>query len=302
MNHIFTQGFTDTQLHTIWRAAKFGGRTRCIRCGWERKFWHLSDGRWQCSRCKKKFNWLTDTLVAGFKLSLRDMLELLWWFELGLSDHGIARRLNVNYNQVHRFFGKLRQALQQFEDAHIRMLEGNVEVDESYFGATFKNRRKANRQRLRKAGKVKRGRGAKGLQQPVFGIYQRQDGLVYVELVAEVDKQTLQDIIKDKVSVETTIFSDTWKSYKGLGEDFAGHQTVNHSEGEYINQAAGINGIEGFWGYAKERLLGYHGVSPGNFLYYLKEIEFRFNHRTLDQQEFVHHLLFVLIGNHSSKQ
>lgn len=302
MNHIFTSQSSNTQLHAIWREAKFSGRTRCIRCGWERKFWHWSDGRWQCSRCKKKFGWLTNTPIAGFQLSLRDMLELLWWFELGLSDHGMAQRLQVTYNQAHRFFGTLRRALRHFEDSHIRMMEGTVEVDESYFGARFKNRRKANRQRLRKAGKVKRGRGAKGLQQPARGIYQRQDGLVYVKLVAEVDKPTLQDIIKDKVSVETTIFSDTWKSYQGLDEEFADHQTVNHSKGEYVNQAAGINGIEGFWGYAKERLLRFDGVSPQNFLYYLKEIEFRFNHRKLSQQKFVHHLLFVLIGNHSGRQ
>ncbi|MDZ7773402.1 MAG: hypothetical protein U5K31_11785 [Balneolaceae bacterium] len=82
----------------------------------------------------------------------------------------------------------------------------------TYFGPSFKNRRHSDRKRLRKAGKVKRGRGAKELQQPVFGIYQRQDGIVYVVPVAEVDKLTLQDIIRDKVSIETTIYSDTWQS------------------------------------------------------------------------------------------
>jgi transposase len=40
-----------------------------------------------------------------------------------------------------------------------------------------------------------------------------------------------------------------------------------------------INGIEGFWSYAKERLLKFHGVSRENFVYYLKELEFRYNYR-----------------------
>ncbi|GIU70914.1 MAG: hypothetical protein KatS3mg003_0393 [Candidatus Nitrosocaldaceae archaeon] len=40
-----------------------------------------------------------------------------------------------------------------------------------------------------------------------------------------------------------------------------------------------INGIEGFWSYAKERLLRYHGVSRESFPYYLKELEFRYNNR-----------------------
>jgi len=302
MQHVFTRGFTRTQIDRVWRAARFGGRTRCIQCGQSRKFWKLSDGRWQCTRCKKKFGWLTDSPISGFSYGRQDILELLWWFELELTDHGIAERVQSPYHRVHRFFGRVRQSLQAFEDSQIRMLEHQVEVDETYFGPSFKNRRHSDRQQLRKAGRVKRGRGAKELQQPVFGIYQRQDGIVYVEPVAGVDKPTLQDIIRDKVSIETTIYSDTWRSYQGLEEEFAGHQTVNHSEAEYARGAASINGIEGFWGYAKERLLRYHGVSPKNFLYYLKEIEYRFNHRRLNQQDFVSHLLYVLIGNHSSRR
>jgi len=40
-----------------------------------------------------------------------------------------------------------------------------------------------------------------------------------------------------------------------------------------------INDIEGFWSYVKERLLKFHGVSKDNFIYYLKELEFRYNFR-----------------------
>ena len=41
----------------------------------------------------------------------------------------------------------------------------------------------------------------------------------------------------------------------------------------------GKNGIEGFWIYAKKRLLKFHGVSRENFVYYLKELEFRYDYR-----------------------
>jgi hypothetical protein len=40
----------------------------------------------------------------------------------------------------------------------------------------------------------------------------------------------------------------------------------------------GKNSIEGFWS-AKERLLKFHGVSRENFVYYLKELEFRYDYR-----------------------
>ena len=40
-----------------------------------------------------------------------------------------------------------------------------------------------------------------------------------------------------------------------------------------------INGIEGFWSFAKHILYNYRGFSKYHFPIYLKEIEFRFNHR-----------------------
>ncbi len=40
-----------------------------------------------------------------------------------------------------------------------------------------------------------------------------------------------------------------------------------------------INGIEGFWSYAKHILYNYRGVSKYHFPMYLKEIEYRYNHR-----------------------
>jgi len=41
-----------------------------------------------------------------------------------------------------------------------------------------------------------------------------------------------------------------------------------------------INGIEGFWSFAKHWLYQYRGGIPkSNFSLYLKELEWRFNHR-----------------------
>ena len=50
-------------------------------------------------------------------------------------------------------------------------------------------------------------------------------------------------------------------------------------ENRFGNGRVYINGIEGFWNYAKERLMKFHRVSKEKFLYYLKELEFRYNNR-----------------------
>ncbi len=60
----------------------------------------------------------------------------------------------------------------------------------------------------------------------MFGIYEREDGIVYIKPVVDVPKDTLQEIIKDNVNIETRVYSDTWKSYNGLEEDFKSHRVV----------------------------------------------------------------------------
>lgn len=49
-----------------------------------------------------------------------------------------------------------------------------------------------------------------------------------------------------------------------------------------IRMAILSHALEGFWSWAKERLMKHHGVSKDRFPLYLKELEFRYNHRTAD--------------------
>lgn len=295
MRRVFTGDVSDTRAERILRAIRFGSRTQCVECGFARKLWKLPDGRWQCKRCGKQFGLLTASYLARTRFSPAEVYELLFWFELELTDRAIARRLGVAYHRVHRFFLTVRRAIAAYEERSIKLLDGEVEVDETYFGPRFANRRRATRQRLKKSGLVRRGRGSKHLQTVVFGIYERPDGIVYAQPVPNVSGDVLKGIIHEKVSIETTVYSDTLSSYQGLEARFADHQTLRHVQGEYVRGAASINGIEGFWAYAKERLLRPHGVSSEHFLLYLKEVEYRFNHRDLEPEEFVHHLLQVLL-------
>ena len=43
-----------------------------------------------------------------------------------------------------------------------------------------------------------------------------------------------------------------------------------------------INGVEGFWSFAKERLIKHHGISKEKFPIYIKEMEWRYNHKEED--------------------
>src|SRR3989304_3611818 len=200
--------------------------------------------------------------------------------------------------RVHNYFSLIRKAIYNYERPQLNQFCGEVEVDETYVGPKFKNRRKKKREGYRKINAVRRGRGAKVLQQPVFGLYQR-DGRVYVEFVGDVGKETLQDIIKGRIVLESEVYTDTWKSYRGLKREGYHHEVVDHGREEYLREKRGkkihINGIEGFWGYLKEHLLKHHGVGKGNLIYYIKEQELRFNHRNLSTDEFVQKLVEILV-------
>ena len=51
------------------------------------------------------------------------------------------------------------------------------------------------------------------------------------------------------------------------------HLRVDHSKNEFAKGRNHINGIEGFWGYAKTRLFRFRGMAPSTFNLHLKECE-----------------------------
>jgi transposase len=56
------------------------------------------------------------------------------------------------------------------------------------------------------------------------------------------------------------------------------HRRIDHQK-RFAKGPVYINGLEGFWSYTKERLIKFHGVSQHRIPLYLKEMEFRYNHR-----------------------
>ncbi|MDD9856744.1 MAG: IS1595 family transposase [Gammaproteobacteria bacterium] len=126
--------------------------------------------------------------------------------------------------------------------------------------------------------KGKRVCGAFG-KTAVFGIFKR-NGQVQAEIVPDCQKATLQAIIRARADTDSTIDSDGWGGYDGLVDmGYRRHLKVAHGHGEWARGAAHINGIEGFWGFAKSRLAKFRGMSKHTFYLHLKECEFRFNHR-----------------------
>jgi len=185
---------------------------------------------------------------------------VLYYFYLEVSARKCAKEMRISYNTASKRYAEYRVAILEYTQQEFRKLRGKVEADESYFGG----KRKGNR-----------GRGAFN-KQAVFGIIER-NGKVYTAVVDNVSAETLFNHIKEKTRKGSVFYTDDFKSYKDL-KQYGKHSRIKHSKsfGKGHNH---INGIEGFWSYAKERFHKYHGINKRNYLPYIKEMEFRFNHR-----------------------
>jgi len=140
--------------------------------------------------------------------------------------------------------------------------------------------------------KGNRGRGAKN-KTIVFGILER-NGKVHVEIVNNVKAKTLLTSTIKKVKKGSIVYTDKWKGYDSLMFHGYHHLSVDHSK-MFGKGDVYINGIEGFWSFAKERMAKHHGVSSEKFLLYIKEMEWRYNHRDVDTFSLL--LDYVLVVN-----
>ncbi len=197
------------------------------------------------------------------RISRAKFRQILRSFALDLTATQTAALTNLNRNTVNRYLTFIRQAVASFCERE-SPFSGEIELDESYFGSRY--------------ARGKRGRGAFG-KTIVFGIYKR-NGKVYTEIVPNVAKDTLLQIVKGKVSLQSVIHTDGFRSYDGIVHlGYQKHYRILHSDDKFADDSNHINGIEGFWGYAKVRLVKFRGLSKNTFYLHLKECEFRFNYR-----------------------
>lgn len=178
-------------------------------------------------------------------------------------------RTGIDRKRVLRALTWIRRALAKDVP---EVFSGTVEVDETYVGGHWKNKRKS----VRDQG-TKRGRGTK--KQPVFGILCR-NGLVWAEIVENVEAETLQPLISSKVKTGSIVCSDMWRAYTGIASRGFVHRMVNHGDREYSDGKGNhINGLEGFWGYLKRKLAAKGGIRREKLFLYLGEYVWRYNNR-----------------------
>jgi len=236
------------------------GHVFCTRCR-SYKIYRIKDKKYRCKRCKYTFHDFSNRWINRLNISFQQWIWIIKLFELEVSARKISRQVSLSYPTVLKACTLLRIALIIGDEDADFLLQGEVEMDEAYFGG----KRKGNR-----------GRGAFN-KVPVFGILER-NGVVKVEVVKNVTAETLLSMAVKTVRRGSIVYTDKFRSYDSLMFCGYRHLRVDHRK-RFSRGKVYINGLEGFWSFAKERLIKFHGVSKEKFPLYLKEMEFRYNHR-----------------------
>jgi transposase-like protein len=239
-------------------------------------------GLYQCSNgdCRLQFTVTTRTPLHSTKLPLRVWLTAMWLIlqsDKGISSVRLAEAVGVSQPTAWRMGHALRLLMSRQQ-----LVSGTVEIDDLYIGGT--PRKDADRLHL--------GRGRKGqprtTKTPVLVIIQRPEnlgapaGAAGAHVVKDLSAYQTDRVLSQTVEQSAHLMSDEAKAFISVGQAFAAHDTVCHSEGEYARGAVHTNSAEGFNDRVRRTIAGvFHHISPHHAELYFNEIGFRWSQRVV---------------------
>ncbi len=225
-------------------------------------------GLWKCRACREQFTVTVGTIFEDSHIPLGKWLmaiHLLCASKKGMSAHQLHRMLGITYKSAWFMAHRIRYAMDR--PPLVDKLKGVVEADETYVGGKAENRFGGHA-----------GRGALN-KTPVLSLVERR-GDVRSFPMSRVTGDLLKEIIRYHVHPQAKVMTDDYQPYRGLSQEFASHETVKHSEKEYVRGDVHTNTAEGYFSLLKRGIIGtYHHVGSRHLWRYLCEFDFRYCQR-----------------------
>ncbi len=257
---------------------RFGMRHSCQKCGVESTFHKLANRKaYSCAQCGNNLYPCAGTIFEDSRTSLQTWFYAIFLFvntRHGVSGKEIQRATGVTYKTAWRIGQHIRLLMTKTDG--FEMLQGHIEADETYVG-----------------GKRRGVGGGYTKDRTIVAGMKQRDGRTVTEVVQNVKKTTLRDVVNRNVEKGSIVSTDELRSYNLLTEDGYIHGAVNHGKKQWARDGkkTGVrhhtNSVEGFWNLFKSSVKSTHvHVSAKYMQRYLNEFTFRANHREMGNAMF----------------
>ena len=108
---------SDEQCYETIRELRWPEGVRCPHCNSDhvikrgRDETQTARQRYECKTCGKRFDDLTETVLAGHHQPLANWILCLYFMGLNLSNQQIAEELDINKDDVHQMTSQLRDGI-----------------------------------------------------------------------------------------------------------------------------------------------------------------------------------------------
>ena len=250
-------------------------------------------GRYRCGakECRKDFSTTTGTVMEQSHIGLSKWLWVFYQMcasKKGISSHQVRRSLGVSMKAAWFMTHRVREAMKAGGLAAPLGGPGKVVMaDETYHGKISEPQTtRVDGQPFKKKRLGGRGGGRGGVNKRAIVTLVESGGKARTFHVAVADLETVQKIVRENVHKESRLHTDASGLYAGVGKDFAEHETVRHSMGEYVRytdegEAIHNNACESYFSVFKRGMKGVYQHCQEKHLHrYLVEFDFRHNTRS----------------------